>query len=445
LLVAARVLSRDLGAPRRVRLALAVNGREAASREVTLPPNGATMVTFDGVPMAAGRARATVALPPDPLVADDTLHLVIPAEDALQVLVVAASGARLEETLFLERALAIGREPRFVVQRRVGAPLTNALLRGIAVVFLADAPVPAGAGAVALQSWVDGGGGLVEAAGRRLGARPPAASLLPGTIRGSVERMDDRGGAFGEVTLDHAIFAPFREGGAAALGAARFLSYPRIEPAPGSEVLARFDDGAPALVEKAQGSGRVLLLAAPLDAVTGDFPLQPAYLPFLRRLAIYASGHEARPPWRTSGESGLVPGSVRDPVVSTPSGALLRPGADSTGRALALEEAGFYDVYEGRAAGEPIESFAVNAPAAESDLTPADARELLLGVRRGDSAQTVASEPPAPREREGRQRMWRLLLAAALLVLLVETVIANRGWRGTAGTGLVAPPERSVS
>jgi hypothetical protein len=112
---------------------------------------------------------------------------------------------------------------------------------------------------------------------------------------------------------------------------------------------------------------------------------------------------------------------------------------------LALEEAGFYDVYEGRAAGEPIESFAVNAPAAESDLTPADARELLLGVRRGDSAQTVASEPPAPREREGRQRMWRLLLAAALLVLLVETVIANRGWRGTAGTGLVAPPERSVS
>jgi len=445
LLVAARVLSRDLKAPRRVRLALAVNGREAAAREVTLPANGVTTVTFDGVPMAAARARATIALPADALVADDTLHLAIPAEDALQVLVIAASGARLEETLFLERALAIGREPRFVVQRRSGAPLTTAALRNIAVVFLVDVPVPAGSGGAALQAWVEAGGGLVEAAGRRLGARPPAAAFLPGTIRGSVERMDDRGGAFGEISLDHAVFAPFRGGGAAALGAARFLSYPRVEPAAGAEVIARFDDGAPALVEKLQGGGRAFLLAAPLDAVTGDFPLQPAYLPFLRRLAIYASGHEARPSWNTSGESGLIPNSVRDPVVSTPSGALLRPGADSSRRALALREAGFYDVYEGRASGEPLESFAVNAPAAESDLTPADPRELLLGVRRGDSAQTVSAVPPAPLEREGRQRLWRLLLVAALLVLLVESVIANRGWRGTAETGRIPPPERSLS
>ncbi|HJR35420.1 MAG TPA: BatA domain-containing protein [Gemmatimonadales bacterium] len=445
LLVAARVLSRDLGAPRRTRLELSVNGRVAASREVTLPADGATMVTFDGVPMTAGQARATVALPADPLVADDTLRLLVPAEDALQVLVLAASGAREEETLFLERALAIGRDPRFAVQRRTGATLSTATLRDAAVVFLADTPVPGGSGGAALAAWVEAGGGLVEAAGRRLGARPPGLSILPGRITGTVERMEDRGGAFGEVSLDHEVFAPFRAGAAAALGAARFLSYPRIEPGEGAEVIARFDDGAPALIEKPRGQGRVLLLGAPLDAVTGDFPLQPGYLPFLRRLAVYASGHEARPPWRIAGESGLIPGSARDPVVSTPSGALLRPGADSAGRALALSEAGFYDVYEGRAAGEPVETFAVNTPPGESDLTPADARELLLGVRRGDSAQTVAAEPPAPREREGRQRIWRLLLGAVLLVLLVETVIANRGWRGTAATGLIPSSERSLS
>jgi hypothetical protein len=32
-----------------------------------------------------------------------------------------------------------------------------------------------------------------------------------------------------------------------------------------------------------------------------------------------------------------------------------------------------------------------------------------------------------------------------LIVLLVEMVIANRGWRGVAGTGLTAPTERSLS
>ena len=442
LLVAARVLTRELGAPRKLTLSLAVNGRVATAREVTLPASGATTVTFEGVPMAAGRARATVALPADDLAADDTLHLLVPAEDALRVLVIPAAGARAEETLFLERALVIGREPRFVVERRPG-PLTAAALRNVAVVYLADAPMPGGSGGAALEQWVGAGGGLIEAAGRRLGGRPPAPGLLPGNIRGTVERMEDRGGAFGEVSLDHQIFVPFRGGAAAALGSARFLSYPRSEPVAGAEILARFDDGVPALIEKNHGRGRTLLLAAPLDAVTGDFPLQPGYLPFLRRLTVYASGHEARPPWRIAGESALMPATARDPVVSTPSGALLRPGADSAGRTLALREAGFYDVHEGRASGEPVESFAVNPPAAESDLTPADARELLLGVRRGDSVQTVAQDAPAPAEREGRQRLWRWILAAALIVLLVEMVIANRGWRGVAGTGLAAPQERS--
>lgn len=443
LLVAARVLTRDLGAPRQVRLDLAVNGRVAASREVTLPAAGATTVTFDGVPMAAGQARATVVLPSDALTADDTLRIQVPAEDALRVLVIPAPGAGAEETLFLERALAIGREPRFVVERRTG-PLNAAALRQVAVVYLADTPLPGGSSAGALETWVTAGGGLIEAAGRRLGGRPPPAGFLPGNIRGTVERMEDRGGAFGEINLDHQIFVPFRGGAVAALGTARFLSYPRSEPVEGAEVLARFDDGVPALLEKKLGRGRTLLLAAPLDAVTGDFPLQPGYLPFLRRLTVYASGHEARPPWRIAGEAAPLP-AARDPVVSTPSGGLVRPGADSTGRALALREAGFYDVHEGRVSGDPIESFAVNPPAAESDLTPADARELLLGVRRGDSAQSVAQDIPAPAEREGRQRLWRMILAAALIVLLVEMVIANRGWRGVAGTGLTAPTERSLS
>ena len=439
LLVAARVFTRELPAPRRVRLDLSVNGRVATSREVTLPADGATTVTFEGVPMAAGRARATVGLPADPLAADDTLHLMIPAEDALRVLVLPGPGARPEETLFLERALAIGREPRFAVERRATAGLSAAVLRNVSVVYLADAPIPAGSGGAAITQWVNDGGGLIEAAGRRLGGRLPAASILPGTIKGPVERIDDRGGAFGEVQLDHEVFLPFKEGGAAALGAARFLTYPKLEPAQGAEIIARFDDGNPALLEKKLGRGRVLLLSAPLDAVTGDFPLQPAYLPFLRRLTVYAASHEARPPWRITGETGLIPPVAGSPVVSTPSGGLERAGTDSAGRTLALREAGFYDVYDGRAAGEPLETFAVNPPPAESDLTPADERELMLGVRRGDSTRTGAREPPAAREEEGRQRIWRLILAAALIVLLIEMLVANRGWRATAGTGLVAP------
>jgi len=91
-----------------------------------------------------------------------------------------------------------------------------------------------------------------------------------------------------------------------------------------------------------------------------------------------------------------------------------------------------------------VEIVAANPPAGESDLTPADPRELLLGVRRSDSASASALAPPAPAEREGRQRVWRILLVLAAVLLVAETIVANRGWRGTATHVLPAPPERNA-
>lgn len=441
LLVSARVTSRDLVAAGKARITLTVNGRPSGMREVTVPTDGAVVIAFDPVPLAAGRARAVVALQPDALPADDTLHFVVPAEEALRVAVVAPADARGEETLFLERALGIGRAPRLAVERRTAASLSATGLRGVAAVLLFDVPVPAGA----LSEWVTAGGGVVAAAGRRLAARGATSALLPGGIRGTVERMDDRGGAVGEVSPDHPIFVPFAGNGAAILGAARFLRYPRVIPDSGALVLARFDDGLPLLVERPVGAGRSLLLAAPLDATAGDFPLQPAFLPFLRRLILHVAGYEPPPAWRVAGEVNALPEGLREPVVATPGGSLLRPAVDSGKGAFALREAGFYDIYEGRAAGEPVLSVAVNPPAAESDLTPADPRELLLGVRRGDSTSMSATGPPPPAEREGRQRLWRMLLAAAVALLLAEMIVANRGWRGTASPILPASPERSAT
>lgn len=443
LLVAARVSSREQGSPRRARLALMVNGRAAGSREVTLPPDGAVTASFDPVPLPAGRAQAELSLEPDALAADDRFRFVVPAELALRVILIVPPGARSDETLFLERALGIGRDPRIALER--GGSLDPRALPGAAVVLLLDMPVPFGTAATALDQWVKDGGGLLIAAGQRLSARLESGALLPGSIRGTIERMNDRGGSFGEVSLDHPIFAPFREGGGAALGTARFLRYPRLEPGEGALVLARFDDGAPALLERARGSGRLLLLGVPLDGLTGDFPLQPAYLPFLRRLVTYAAGHQAAPLWRTTGETGIVPSGVRDPVIATPSGELLRPATDSGPCTVVLASAGFYQVYSGRAGGDPLEVLAANPPAAESDLTPADPRELLLGVRRSDSAAAAATAPQAPAEREGRQRLWRILLVLAAVLLVLETMVANRGWRGTAAQVLPASPERKLS
>lgn len=423
LAVQARVVTRELTASRRARVTLLLNGRAAGERDVTLPASGAIAVAFDPVTPPAGRLRGTVIIENDALAGDDTLHFTAPADDDLRVLLWTPPDARADETLFLQRALAVGRNPVLRLNR-VATLGAAALARGrVAIAW--DAVPP---DAPWLGQWVREGGGLIVVAGRRIAGRGDAGALMPAATRGFADRLVDRGGFLANVELDHPLFNPFREA-PAALGAARFLRYPRLEPRTGGEVLARFDDGLPAVVERREGLGRVILVAAPLDAQAGDFPLQPAYLPFVRRLVLYGAGHEASPLWQATGDYWLLPRRAQDPVVAAPDGAILRPGADSGRVAVALSAAGFYALYVGRVGGDPVDVVAANPPPGESDLTPVDPRELLLGVRQSDSTAAPAAGPRTAAAAERAQGLWRLLLGVVAVVLLLETFVANRGWR----------------
>ena len=118
--------------------------------------------------------------------------------------------------------------------------------------------------------------------------------------------------------------------------------------------------------------------------------------------------------------------------MTIPDGAIVRPPKDTVGSTVALNAAGVYSVYDGKVQGEPADLLAVNAPSTESDLTPVDPREMLIGVRQTNDSTGSASDAPTRAETESRQQLWRLLLIAAALLLFTETVFANRGWRGTA-------------
>jgi hypothetical protein len=343
--------------------------------------------------------------------------------------------------MFLERALAIGRAPVFRIDRIRASRIDAASLEPGAVVLFWDA-VPDASRSTALTKWVTKGGGVSFIAGPRLSALKNPPSIVPATFAGAAERVADRGATIGDVRYDHALFAPFREA-AAALTASRFLRYTRVDAARDADVLARFDDGLPAVVDRRTGDGRVLVVAMPLDARGGDFPLQPAFLPFLRKMVLYVSGHDAMPLWHYTGDSWQLPDGMQSPVVTTPDTSLLRPKADSAGIAVPLTDAGRYSAFEGSVSGEARASTAVNVAAGESDLTPIDPRELLLGVRTADSVSLATTEPETPADLERRQGLWRWVIAAVALLLVSETVFANRGWRGVATRTGAASPERS--
>lgn len=446
--VQARVASRELKTERKATVTLTLNGRASGTRDVTIPVSGDVPVSFEPVLLPAGRVSGSVTIDNDALTDDDTLHFALAGDDGVKVLLVVPGDALRDETLYFERALAVGQSPAINIEQVRGDQLEAAKLQNAALVVLWDSPTPTGRAGAALSDWVKRGGGMAVVAGRRLAARgnggsastapktgdstsAPSTGLVPARFVGSADRLTDRGGTLGDVRLDHPLFAPFRDA-AAALSAVRFLRYPRMEATAGAEVIARFDDGQPAVIDRREGTGKVVVVGMPLDAQSGDFPLQPAYLPLLKRLVLYTSGRDAPRLWRTTGQSWLLPASLKEPAVTIPDGSIVRPPRDTVGSTIALNAAGVYAVYDGKVQGEPFDRLAVNAPATESDLTPVDPREMLIGVRQTNDSTRSASDQPTRTETESRQRFWRLLLIAATLLLFTETVFANRGWRGTA-------------
>ncbi|MES1259830.1 MAG: VWA domain-containing protein, partial [Gemmatimonadota bacterium] len=444
LAVSARIATKGLAAPRKAHVTMLVNGRASGARDLTLPVDGVSSVAFDPVALPVGGVRLTVTVDHDSLPGDDTFNAMVPAQVTRRVILAVPGDVGAEETLYFERAVETGEDPALRIERRNPGALDATTLRDAVAVVLFDVPAPAGSAGTALASWVHDGGGLIGVAGVRLANRPGTTTLLPGTPRGMVDRTESRGGVLGATSLEHPIFSPFRGGGSAPLGSARFFRYPRVTPAADAQVVARFDDGLPALLERQEGTGRVLLTAMPLDATSGDFPIQPTYLPFLRGLVLHAAGNAAVPLWRTAGDGWLVPAAARNPVVKAPSEKLLRPEIGRTTAAVTLDEAGFYTIYEGRPSGDPLSVVAVNVAPRESDLTQMAASEMLIGVGQDTvKASTMAAATLAEAER--RQQIWKTLLLLAAVVLVAETLMASRGWRGTAAQIVGTAPDGSAS
>jgi hypothetical protein len=259
------------------------------------------------------------------------------------------------------------------------------------------------------------------------------------------------GGVLGYVERAHPVFELFRQPRSGDFAEARFFRYARLRPAAGDHELARFDDGAPALIERELGAGRVLVWASTLDGSWNDLPLQPIFLPFVHQLARYAAAWTERPAWHTVGEAAE-PAEIASPdvrgassvpalVATTPSGRLVRlTSPDSArGRTLALEEQGFYELRPaGSTSGSPV-LVAANVDLREADLAHVEPAEIVRAISAGSGGRPAApDEVQSAAERERRQSIWWYLLAALLVLLATETVMSNAVTTRAAGRARAA-------
>lgn len=375
----------DSRSTRQIRLRLEADGRMMAEAPVDLPPLQPVDVRLHAT-VTRDHLRVTL-VDPDPggLTADDSRALQPDADARTRVLVVSAP----EDSFYLDSALrAADDASAFDV---VGASVAG-LMASLAqqqlpdVVFLVGARGVDRAGRDALLRYVRNGGRLFVSAPDGLN-EPGFVPLLDG-LSVSLPRADDPVLTLAAVEARHPLFS--RLGPVAgAMGAARFTRAWRVR-ASGWDVLARFNDGAPALLERGIGSGRVVFFASDVNRGWNDFPLQSAFVPFVHEIVRYLG------PDRVSRE--------------------FTPGTLPEGSQPAL---GFVTLSNGQVA-------AVNADPRESDGGRMTAAQFSSAVRhRGDRRLDAGAARRRAQAVEEQQSFWRYGLMLMFVTLVAEGLVSG--------------------
>ena len=405
---------------------LDVNGIKHGTKPVEIEPGGSKSIEFEPVLVGGRNMKATVTLSNDALAADNVFNFVISPTEPVRLIVLDRGAA--DTGLYLSRALAVGEAPRFDVVTKSPDNLSDQDLQRSAAVVLNDVVVSPPLGRRLLK-YVEQGGGLFVAAGQRINW-PGDVDLLPGSIDNVVDRQRGEYARVGALEFSHPVFEPFRAPGSGNFSTVPIYQYRKITPAKDTQVLAKFDGTAPAVIERRVGNGRVMLWASALDDSWSELPRRGVFVPFVLQSMRYLAAYNEPRPWLNVGQvldasTPVLKKDAAQRVVLTPSGKRV-PLQDEGSDVMELTESGFYEL---RARDKDVVVVAANVDSSEGDLTPMDPKEIAIaavGAGRDSGGAADPGTPLTPEAQERRQRLWWYLLVAGLLLLGADTVMSNR-------------------
>lgn len=429
-------------AGRKLKVNLVVNGKVVQRKQATIKENGEGVVAFDRFPRSSGTLTGyvEVASLSGSVTADDRYYFVLRGRGKVRILAVngepQANSSR-DELFFVDRAFNLPGGGPFDFVSVSSNQLARQNLTGYQVVLLANVKVLDRRAVERLEGFVRTGGGLFITLGDRIN---PAyfnrvfGSLAPATVvRPHFETPSrDRPVLLAQVEYYHPVFQAFADPGSGDLATAHFYQYYQVTPLPGSEVLARFDDGAPALLERSAGEGKVLLFTSTIDNEWNDLPVQPLFLPFLYEMARYLAPPEGEQASYLVGQPVMLPtaaeGASSQRRVLTPSGKEIVLAADAT-YFNGTHEPGIYEIR----VGPERRHIAVNVDPEEAVPHPLDPEAFVdrfssAGTELASAGLTGTSEA-VQKEMEKRQGLWRYLLVTVVVLLIGEGFLANRTYR----------------
>jgi hypothetical protein len=420
-------------APRdHVQVDFQINDQTVEKRDLSLNSRDSRVVEFTDFNVNEGANRCTIQITNgdtnNDFAPDNRFYFTLRRETPAKALIVESASRGPSDSLHLQSALTTDDNLPFTFTLKSTGAVDPASIVEQKLVILNDAGVINSALADALVRFVNGGGQLIVATGPQTQVETFNNSLqpiMPAVLREPVLVKSGESAAITDVKFDHPIFEVFQQSGR--LAGANVIGYFRSEPRATATTLARFEDGSPALIEGTSGKGRVLLFTSSLGPSWNDLPLTPLYLPFIHQMVRYAATRETNS-WYGLGQTFTVrkESEGAPPAVDTPSGARLsETRATPDGELLVTaREPGFYRL---RYNSQP-DFAAVDVDGAEGDFSKLNFQEFMAGITGGAGAAegAGANQNVSGEEIEGRQRVWWSLLLVALVLLLVESVLARR-------------------
>jgi len=286
-----------------------------------------------------------------------------------------------------------------------------------------------------LEKHLKKGGAMIVFAGPDMDINQyhSAASWMPVKLR-KEEYNQDNPKYLGHYDRDFPAFSLFEKPHSGDLEMAEFTGRYLLEPVEGSRVLASYDDGVPFLVERTLGQGRVYFVNTSADATWSNWPKLKTFLPWLHALADASLGiggtpsDHIRKPYQVSAYTDIpVPGAIAQVAkITTPGGQEmeLKIGNDTRWHGVKLMETGFYPITHGE--GQVIDLIAVNIARAESDMKVVNPDVLMADMKRVNEPSVALLSPTAISSEPGRREYWPWILMAALCLVMIEPLIANR-------------------
>jgi hypothetical protein len=405
-----------------------INDQTIEKRDISLNSRDSRVVEFTGFNLNEGVNRCTVEIVTGDFVADNRFYFTLRRETPAKALIVESASRGRSDSLHLQNALTTNEDLPFNFTLKSTGAVDPTSISEYALVVLNDPGPINSALADTLVKFVEAGGQMIVSTGPRTTVESFNAAferIAPATLREAVQTKTGESVAITEVKFDHPIFEVFQESGR--LASANVIGYVRSEPRTTAAVLARFEDGSPALVEGRTGKGRVMLFTSSLGPSWNDLPLTPLYLPFIHQMVRYAGAREENS-WYGLGQTFTV-GKQKEaapPAIDTPAGerlseSRLTPDGDLL---VTAREPGFYRLRYNDRPGFT----AVNIDGAEGDFSKLNFNEFVAGVTGGaGSAEGSAADRNLSNEEvEGRQKVWWSLLLVALLLLMLESFLARR-------------------